>query len=179
MAQSDRKSERGRFTIFRAKDARCDADTTIMQYEPVSAVVAEGSRRAQAEGADDGHDLRVLFSAPGFSLVYVWFKSGFPLPRHSHNVDCLYYIVGGSLTIGHTELGVGDGFFVGRDVPYAYTPGPAGVEVLEFRAADQFNIKVMADNPAFWDKAAEAVRSHRGAWIEESRPAGMVPEKMP
>jgi hypothetical protein len=179
VAQTDRKSERGRFTIFRAKDARCDADTTIMQYEPVSAVVAEGSRKAQAEGVDDGHDLRVLFSAPGVSLVYVWFKSGFPLPRHSHNVDCLYYIVGGSLTIGHTELGVGDGFFVGRDVPYAYIPGPAGVEVLEFRAADQFNIKVMADNPAFWDKAAEAVRSHRDAWVQESRPAGMVPEKMP
>lgn len=179
MVDSERKSEKGRFAIFRAKDARCDADSTIMQYEPVSAVVAEGSRRAQAEGVDAGHDLRVLFSAPGFSLVYVWFKSGFPLPRHSHNVDCLYYIVGGSLTIGHHELGAGDGFFVGREVPYAYTPGPAGVEVLEFRASNQFNIKVMADNPAFWEKAADAARSHRRAWVQETPPAGMVPEKTP
>ena len=133
MAQSDRKSERGRFTIFRAKDARCDADTTIMQYEPVSAVVAEGSRKAQAEGVDNGHDLRVLFSAPGFSLVYVWFKSGFPLPRHSHNVDCLYYIVGGSLMIGHTELGVGDGFFVGAGTcPTRTPPVPQGSKCLSF-----------------------------------------------
>jgi hypothetical protein len=171
------KSKRGRFAIFRAKDARCDADTTIMEYEPISAVVAEGSRRAQAEGVDTGHDLRVLFSAPGFSLVYVWFKSGFPLPLHTHNVDCLYYIVGGSLTIGHKELGVGDGFFVGSGVPYTYTPGPAGVEVLEFRAANQFNIKVMAEDPVFWDKAVATVRSHRSAWLQEARPARVMPDK--
>ena len=50
MADSDRKSERGRFAIFRAKDARCDADTTIMQYEPVSAVVAEGSGERRRKG---------------------------------------------------------------------------------------------------------------------------------
>jgi hypothetical protein len=37
----------------------------------------------------------------------------------------------------------------------------------------------MADNPAFWDKAAEAVRSHRRAWVQEPRPAGVVPDKVP
>ena len=121
-------------------------------------------------GASAGYELKLLFSAPGASLSYVWFKSGFPLPRHSHNVDCLYYIVGGSLLIGHEELGVGDGFFVGHDVPYTYRPGPAGVEVLEFRAADVFNIQVMANNPAFWDAAVETVRNHRAAWSNEPRP---------
>jgi hypothetical protein len=86
-------------------------------------------------------------------------------------VDCLYYIVGGSLTIGQEELGVGDGFFVGKEVPYTYRPGAAGVEVLEFRAADSFNIKIMANNPAFWDKAVESVRNQRSAWAKEARPA--------
>ena len=174
MAESTGETEKTRFAIFRGKDAKSGAEASFMQYEPVTAVVAEGARRAQEEGADQGHDLKLLFATPGFSLSYVWFKSGFPLPRHSHNVDCLYYIVGGSLKIGHEELGVGDGFFVGQDVPYTYLPGPAGVEVLEFRATDVFNIKVLANNPAFWDKAVETVRSQRGAWAQEPRPAKVM-----
>src|ERR1700722_6899204 len=112
-----------RFAIFRAGDALSEAQAGIMDYEPISAVVTEGSQLAMEAGVDAGHQLKVLFSMPGFSLVYVWFKSGFPLPRHSHNVDCLYYIVGGSLKLGTQELAVGDGFFVGKDVPYTYTPG--------------------------------------------------------
>jgi len=168
------ETPRPRFAIFRAKDARCDAD--FIQYEPVSSVVAEGARRAQEAGVAEGHDLRLLFAMPGFSLTYVWFKSGFPLPRHSHNVDCLYYIVGGSLKIGPEELVAGDGFFVGEDVPYTYKPGAAGVEVLEFRAADVFNIKVLANNPAFWDQALEDVRSHRSQWAHEPRPAKVIQE---
>lgn len=160
-------TEKRRFAIFRAKDARCDSE---MDYEDLTAVAAAGAHRAMEAGASEGHELKTLFTMPGFSLTYVWFKSGFPLPRHTHNVDCLYYIVGGSLRLGSEELSVGDGFFVGQDVPYTYTPGPAGVEVLEFRAADAFNIKVLADNPAFWERAVESVRSHRSAWAEEKRP---------
>jgi hypothetical protein len=122
-------------------------------------------------GVDAGHQLKVLFSVPGFSLVYVWFKSGFPLPRHTHNVDCLYYIVGGSLKLGSEELSTGDGFFIGKDVPYTYTPGERGVEVLEFRASNRFNIDVLAGNPAFWARAVETVRERRGAWESERQPA--------
>jgi hypothetical protein len=161
-----------RFAIFRAKDARSEAEASFIQYEAVSSVVADGARRAQEAGVGEGHDLKLLFAIPGFSLTYVWFKSAFPLPRHSHNVDCLYYIVGGTLRIGREDLGVGDGFFVGAGVPYAYTPGTAGVEVLEFRATEVFNIKVLADNPVFWEKAVETVRSHRSGWAQEPRPTG-------
>jgi hypothetical protein len=168
-------TDRPRFAIFRAKDARSDAEMSLMKYEDVTSAVADGAQRATEAGANEGHELKSLFAVPGFSLTYVWFKSGFPLPRHSHNVDCLYYIVGGSLTIGKEELGVGDGFFVGPEVPYTYTPGVAGVEVLEFRAADAFNIKVLANNPAFWDRAVERVRSHRSAWAREKRPAAVMP----
>ncbi|TAL04448.1 MAG: cupin domain-containing protein [Rhodospirillaceae bacterium] len=168
------EGEAPRFAIFRAKDAVPGAEMTVMEYAAVSPVVTEGARRVREAGAGEGSDLKLLFSMPGFSLTYVWFKSGYPLPRHSHNVDCLYYIVGGSLKIGQEELRVGDGFFVGGEVPYTYNPGPAGVEVLEFRAANAFDIKVLANNPAYWDKAVATVQSHRDGWAAEPRPSPVM-----
>jgi hypothetical protein len=162
--------EKPQFEIFRGKDAKPESEVALMDYEEFTPVAAEGLQRAREAGFDAGHDLKILFAAPGFSLIRLWFKSAFPLPRHVHNVDCLYYIVGGSLRFGQQELGVGDGFFVGRDAPYHYTPGPAGVELLEFRAADAFNIRVLANNQAFWDRAVETIRSHHSAWLSEQRP---------
>lgn len=166
------KSDRAnpQFAIFRARDAVPLEQSDVMYGEPITEVEAEGSRRVAEAGFMGGHEAKVLFSLPGMSLAYVWFKSGFPLPRHSHNADCLYYIVGGSLRIGHEELGVGDGFFVGDGVPYAYTPGPDGVEVLEFRTSSHFNIKMLANNPAFWNRAVEAVKTHKDAWVTENTP---------
>ena len=46
----------------------------------------------------------------------------FPCPATVHNADCLYFIVAGSLRLGSEELGPGDGFFLGVDVPYTYVP---------------------------------------------------------
>jgi hypothetical protein len=169
VAESTDGAERPRFAIFRGKEAR-GASEIAMEFAPVTPIVADGAQRAMEAGADAGTELKLLFAIPGFSLTYAWFKSDFPLPRHSHNVDCLYYIVGGSLRFGQEELGVGDGFFVGKGVPYTYTAGAAGVEVLEFRAADVFDIKVLANNPAFWDTAVETVRSRQSRWAQEPRP---------
>lgn len=72
----------------------------------------------------------------GMSLVHVWFGPNFPLFRHSHPAygDCLYYVVAGEIILGKRKLGPGSGFFVPNGMPYKYTAGPAGVEVLEFRA---------------------------------------------
>jgi hypothetical protein len=170
VAESTGEADRPRFAIFRAKDAVGAAEMTCMTYEAVSPMVADAAQRTQAAGADAGNELKLLFAVPGFSLTYVWFKSDFPLPRHSHNVDCLYYILAGSLMFGQQELGAGDGFFVGEDVPYTYKAGSGGVEVLEFRAAEVFNIKVLASNPAFWDMAIETVRSRQSQWALEPRP---------
>lgn len=164
------EAEKPRFAVFRGRDARPDSEVGLMTYEEFTPVAADGLRRAQEVGFDEGHHLRVLFSAPGFSLIHLWFKSAFPLPRHVHNVDCLYFILGGSLRFGQEELEAGDGFFVGSDVPYHYTPGPAGVDLLEFRASSAFNIRVLANNPAFWDHAVETIRSHHSAWLSEQRP---------
>lgn len=72
----------------------------------------------------------------GMSLVHVWFGPNFELFRHSHPKygDCLYYVVAGELSLGKRKLGPGSTFFLPNGMPYKYTAGPAGVELLEFRA---------------------------------------------
>lgn len=170
------------FTIFRARDAlNFDESGVMQQADHPSAPtdpdgprqnprIAEAMEQMMENGVMDGTRTRLMFARPGLSLSYAWFKSGFPLPRHSHDADCLYLIIGGSLRIGTEELGTGDGFFVGKDVPYAYVPGPDGVEVLEFRTADNFDIKLLANNPAWWDKAATRLSQLKPHWDEETAP---------
>lgn len=72
----------------------------------------------------------------GMSLVHVWFGPNFPLFRHSHPRygDCLYYVLAGEITMGGRTLRAGSTFFLPNGQPYKYTAGPAGVELLEFRA---------------------------------------------
>ncbi len=159
-----------KFALFRAKDAESFEESGIMSVGDMSEAVIEGSTRLAAEGYEAGHELKLLFAMPGMSLTHVWFKSGFPLPRHSHDADCLYYIIAGSLRIGTEELGAGEGFYVGSDVPYAYTPGDEGVELLEFRSSNAFDIKLLANNPAFWERASETVRAKKDVWPGETLP---------
>lgn len=164
------QGEAPKFAIYRAAEAPNFDELSCMEAVGVTPLIAEGIERAGAAGAGEGNVVKMLFSMPGMSLTYAWFKSGFPLPLHSHNADCLYYIVAGSLTIGTEELGAGDGFFVGSDVPYAYKPGPQGVEVLEFRTADHFDIRFLGKTQAFWDKTVETLNKVRPNWAEERRP---------
>jgi len=139
--------------------------------------VAELSMAMVTEGMLDGSKLSVLYRRPGgFSLTHVWFKSGFPLPSHSHSTPCLYYILAGSLTVGTQELGPGDGFYIAAETNYIYVPGPEGVEVLEFRDKDSFDIKVRDRNPKWWVKALERLRQVRGKWALEGPPSGRLPE---
>ena len=101
-----------RFAIYRAAEAPNFDELTCMEAVGVTPVIAAGIEQATAEGADDGSVVKMLFSMPGMSLTYAWFKSGFPLPLHTHDSDCLYYIVAGSVRMGATVLEAGDGFFV-------------------------------------------------------------------
>jgi hypothetical protein len=171
-AQPDRPAPR--FAIYRGADAPAFSEIDVMDYDGVSPELESAFAGLAQAGVDEGQTVKLLFSAPGFSLTYAWFKSGFPLPRHSHNADCLYYIVAGSLTLGTETLGAGDGFFVPADAAYAYVPGPDGVEVLEFRTTDHFNIKFLAGSPAFWSKALETVRAERPGWARQPRPQDRV-----
>jgi quercetin dioxygenase-like cupin family protein len=105
----------------------------------------------------------------GFSLVTVEFAPGYLLPRHSHDSDCLYYVIGGSLIMGMRELGPGDGFFLPRDQPYAYRAGPQGVKLLEFRHQAAFDMKIWErDMDGYRQKAAAALGNGGAA----SSPAG-------
>ena len=166
---SDEQDTR-KFTIFRADDAPSLADSGCMTFEPFKESILPLLGQVQEAGVFGGEQARVLFAIPGFSLTHVWFKSGYPLPPHSHDADCLYYIVAGSIRMGDQTLGPRDGFFVPVDVPYSYTPGPEGVELLEFRHATQFNFVNHANGLAFWEKALQTVKAKQPEWAGAKMP---------
>jgi hypothetical protein len=117
-----------------------------------------------------GNVVKVLFGDPeagGMSLVWSWFAPNFPLPRHSHSADCLYYVTKGELHMGRQVVGQGEGFFVPDGAPYAYTAGPDGVEVLEFRGTSSFDMQI-TESLDRWGKMLESVRAHRDQWAEET-----------
>lgn len=160
-----------RFAIYRGSDARDYGEHNVMALDDLTPIIMQGLTHFNEAGKGDGQKVSLLYSAPGFSLTHVWFKSGYPLPLHSHTSDCLYYIIAGSMKVGTEEpLGPGDGFFVGTDVPYTYTPGPEGVEVLEFRNTDQLNIRFMGKTKAVWDKTAARIAARREDWETELPP---------
>lgn len=141
------------------------AEPPPAEREPLNALFA------QAVGA--GTSSRVLFSAPGasgFSLVYAWFKSNYPLPTHSHNTPCLYYVVAGELLLGTQRLGAGDGFFVPANANYAYQAGPNGVEVLEFRDSSAFDFVMRGATLPMWERMAAICSANLEQWANETPP---------
>lgn len=158
------------FAIFRARDAADYGENAPMTPGSLTETEMDGSIKLVEAGMLEGGRIKLLYSRPGMSLTWCWFKSGFPLPRHSHSAECLYYVVAGSLKIGTEVLGPGDGFFLGVDVPYTYVPGEKGVEVLEFRTSNSFDIKMFANNPAYWDKALANLLAAREHWPDETAP---------
>jgi hypothetical protein len=154
----------GGFRIFRGCDAPTLKETGRMIAEPFTPEVLQWIANAVGAGYSQGEQVRLLVDIPGFSLAHVWFKKNFPLPLHSHDSDCLYYIVAGSLRLGTEELGSRDSFFVPQDVPYTYVPGPDGVELLEFRCQNAFNFVNHAKGEGFWQKAIEAVKTNSEDW---------------
>ena len=168
MAEAHGSDKAPPFEIFRARDAADYQDE--MYSDPMGEVELAGMAALHEVGLLEGSHLKLLYKRPGMSLTYVWFKSGYPLPLHSHSADCLYFIVAGSLTMGTETLGPGDGFFLGTDVPYAYVPGPEGVEVLEFRTSSHFDFKALGKTKAYWDRAVEQMRAAREDWHQETTP---------
>uniref|UniRef100_UPI0035C972B3 cupin domain-containing protein n=1 Tax=uncultured Sphingomonas sp. TaxID=158754 RepID=UPI0035C972B3 len=159
------------FQIFRGKDAPGLMETGCMSIAPITPLQRAGVTKAVAAGYVEGDETRVLVNLPGFSLIHSWMKKGYPLALHSHDSDCLYYIVAGSLRLGTEDLGPRDSFFVPANVPYTHSPGPDGVEVLEFRHANAFNFVNLSKTEAFWDKAAEIVAENREEWRSAKPPS--------
>ena len=149
------RSARGRFKIFKAPKIKRrrqipeDFDTSAIvdgfDYSPLLADNDEADVRTKLDGMiraiNPGVSETLLFSQKGpqgMSLVHVWFGANMPLFRHSHPRfgDCLYYIITGEVRLGSQVLGAGDGVFIPNEMPYKYTAGPEGVQLLEFRAGD-------------------------------------------
>ena len=113
-----------------------------------------------------GHVVKGLFrqgGGDGMSLVWSRFGPNYPLPRHSHSADCLYYVVSGEARMGNRRIGPGAGCFVPAGAPYAYTAGPEGIEILEFRSASSFDMQI-TENLERWDRIVATVREHKDDW---------------
>jgi hypothetical protein len=171
------KSEGNPFEIYRAGDYRDYGEHGIMELSDMTPTMLEALGSFEQEGGGAGQKVRMAFSRPGMSLTHVWFKSGYPLPLHSHTSDCLYYLLAGSIRVGTETLGPGDGFFVASDVPYTYETGPDGAEVLEFRATDALNIRFMAKQKRAWDKTVARLREKRDDWASEVPPSEKAAQK--
>jgi quercetin dioxygenase-like cupin family protein len=154
-------------SIFRSGDAT-PLDATVMSPPRLD---PEIPRSLDLSPIAAGTTTDVLFLGEGdngFSLVRARFKTGYRLPRHSHDSDCLYYVVAGSAVLGNQVLQAGDGFFVPADAPYAYEAGPDGVEVLEFRRATSFNIDVRDQTVERWQPIVAAAVANHDQWVSES-----------
>jgi hypothetical protein len=124
---------------------------------------AGGSARSIPFCDPDGVD------GEGLSLIWLRFGANYPLPRHSHSVDCLYYVVAGEVHLGRRIVRSSEGFFAPADVTYGYTAGPEGVELLEFRAATSFDSQIR-ESPTGWARILEGVRANRNGWVSEMAP---------
>lgn len=115
-----------------------------------------------------GHIVKVLYRGEnGMSLVWSWFGPNYALPRHSHDADCLYFVVSGEARLGNRIIPAGGGFFVPAGAPYAYTAGPEGIQILEFRNATAFDMQITESLPR-WDRIVEVVQANKDAWQEEA-----------
>jgi quercetin dioxygenase-like cupin family protein len=157
-------TDTSKFQIFRASDAPGLMEAGCMSVEPYTDIQRAGMDKLLDAGILEGEEIRVLVNVPGFSLTHVWFKKDYPLPLHSHDADCLYYIIAGTIRLGTEVLGARDSFLIPAEVPYTYKAGPEGAEVLEFRHATHFNFVNLAKGAGFWDKAVEAASQNLEGW---------------
>ena len=163
-------------TIYRAADSQELMESGYMTWPTMSDDARESLTETLAAGSQAGQHVRLLaLQQPeegGFSLVHVWFKANYPLPRHSHDSDCMYYVISGEAQMGNQVLRAGDSFFVPAEAPYVYTAGPDGVEVLEIRHnVAQFDMKI-PDAPATrWQEMVEISEANRDRWeADETSP---------
>jgi quercetin dioxygenase-like cupin family protein len=98
----------------------------------------------------------------GFSLVNIRLAPDSILPAHTHNVDCLYYVLSGWVLLGRRRLDAGAGFFIPAGRPYGYRAGSDGAAVLEFRHATRFDMTVTETSRARWQEMIDVAKGHRG-----------------
>lgn len=160
-------------SIFRAKDSVDLGDSDFMAMPQMSAETGAAFGESLASGLGEGGTVKVLVrqgpDEGGFSLVHLWFKANYPLVRHTHDVDCLYYVLSGAAVMGSQTLRPGDSFFVPANAPYRYNAGPDGVEILEIRhGVERFDMKIPDASPEQWSAMKETSAANRDRWKAES-----------
>ncbi len=165
---------RRRLTIFRAADA-AEVPDDMMPREGIDDTVLSALGRLQEADVNVGAGEKavVLFKEPGengMSLIHLWFKSGYVLPFHSHDTDCLYYVTAGEIRMGSNVLRKGDGLFIPAGQAYGYEAGPDGVEVLEFRNATHFNLRFQPNANRRWEQMVSTYMERAPLWEEETVP---------
>lgn len=160
--------------VFRASDAegmRNASERGAQRADHVvSPVVAAGFQQLGEAGMGNGAAARVIYSSQNMHIAYAWFKSGFPLPLHSHDADCFYQIVAGTMRVGSEELRKGDGVLIPAGTPYTVTPGEAGVEFIEVRSTADYDTRYKGNTEKYWNKLAEIATSRQAIWADERPP---------
>lgn len=132
----------------------------------------EGLKRFGTHAAQ-GATARVLYSSNDMHVAYVWFKSGFPLPLHSHDADCFYQIIAGSMRVGTEDLRQGDGVLIPGGTPYTVIPGSDGVEFIEVRPTHDYDTRYRGKTDAYWDRIVAALVERAAPWASEPPPFGL------
>ena len=170
-ATSAKNSRRG-IVVFREQEAETFDEARVMANHS-SSVANAGIQKMMEAGLEEGYVMKCLFRSPdpdGFTLTYIWFKGNYALPIHTHNTDCLYYVIAGEIHLGKQVLTSGDGFFLGADTPYGYSVGPEGVEILEFRSSTKFDITVRDGTDKAWDRLVAICEANRDLWKMQKPP---------
>ena len=177
------KAKRG-LSIFRAADAVNLSETDLMSPPEMSEETRAAANDRLAAGLSAGTEAKVVVrqndDEGGFSLLRLWFKANYPLARHTHDSDCLYYVLSGSIVMGRQTLRAGDAFFVPDGAPYQYDAGPDGVEVLEIRRnVAQFDMKIFDARAEQWRAMTETVQTNHERWASMPTSPTMVANRAP
>ena len=166
------------YVITRGRDARPHmprqqrgADAADSKMHPA---ILRGLAQFRETADCGGATALTLFSMPTLHVSYAWFKSGYPLPLHSHDADCYYLVIAGSMKVGSEVLEKGDGVLIPGGAPYTVNPGDEGVEFLEIRTSPDYDTHFRAKTDAYWDRVAETRRERKDVWAQEQAPYGLL-----
>jgi mannose-6-phosphate isomerase-like protein (cupin superfamily) len=160
--------KRRRIEIFRAADAVDNGGPKGIRGGGTASDETRAKLKVLRDaGREDGLVSSLLFhQQDGFSIVHLWVKPYYPLPRHSHDSDCLYYVVNGSLSYGIETLRASDGFFVPEGIDYVYTGGPEGAELIEVRfGVNNIETDLPAQSDRRYERELELINANHAAWL--------------
>lgn len=100
-------------------------------------------------GRIETHDLVSHKDTDGMRLSVLRLAPGTVLPRHSHNVDYIEFVLEGEIHYGNRVVGPGGGVFRPAGAPYTYKVGPGGATILDIRAHSYYTTNWL-DDPADW-----------------------------